>query len=77
MKAVFIDANPSLADVAQRLHQPDDIPYVINRQADITPEQIPAVVGDAQILIVDHTSVPTAIARHCKNLKHNLNKSCK
>ena len=70
MKAVFIDANPSLADVAQRLHQPDDIPYVINRQADITPEQIPGVMGDAQILIVDHTSVPTAIARQCKNLKH-------
>ena len=70
MKAVFIDANPSLADIAQRLHQPKDIPYLINRQADITPEQIPAVVGDAQILIVDHTSVPTGIARQCKNLKH-------
>lgn len=70
MKAVFIDANPSLADVAQRLHRPDDIPYAINRQADITPEEIPRVMGDAEILIVDHTSVPTAIARQCKALKH-------
>lgn len=70
MKAVFIDANPSLADVAQRLHRADDIPYMINRQADITPEQIPTVMGDAEILVVDHTSVPTAIARQCKGLKH-------
>ena len=70
MKAVFIDANPSLADVAQRLHRSDDIPYSINRQADIKPEEIPGVMGDAQILIVDHTSVPTAIAQQCKGLKH-------
>jgi D-3-phosphoglycerate dehydrogenase / 2-oxoglutarate reductase len=70
MKAVFIDANPSLADVAQRLHRSDDIPYFINRQADIKPEEIPGVMGDAQILIVDHTSVPTAIAKQCKGLKH-------
>jgi D-3-phosphoglycerate dehydrogenase len=70
MKAVFIDANPSLADVAQRLHRADDIPYIINRQADITPEQIPAVMGDAEILVVDHTAVPTSIARQCKGLKH-------
>jgi D-3-phosphoglycerate dehydrogenase len=70
MKAVFIDANPSLADVAQRLHRSDDIPYSINRQADIKPEEIPGVMGDAQILIVDHTSVPTAIAKQCKGLKH-------
>ncbi|MBZ1349069.1 3-phosphoglycerate dehydrogenase [Alcaligenaceae bacterium LF4-65] len=70
MKAVFIDANASLADVAQRLHRSDDIPYLINRQADIKPEEIPGVMGDAQILIVDHTSVPTAIAKQCKGLKH-------
>jgi D-3-phosphoglycerate dehydrogenase len=59
-----------LADVAQRLHRSDDIPYFINRQADIKPEEIPGVMGDAQILIVDHTSVPTAIAKQCKGLKH-------
>ncbi len=70
MKAVFIDANPTLADVAERLHRATDIPLLVNRQADITPEQIPAVMGDANILIVDHTSVPTAIARQCPGLKH-------
>ena len=70
MKAVFIDANPTLADVAERLHRATDIPLLVNRQADITPEQIPAVMGDANILIVDHTSVPTVIARQCPGLKH-------
>ena len=70
MKAVFIDANPTLADVAERLHRADDITLIVNRQADITPEQIPAVMGDANILIVDHTSVPVEIARQCPGLKH-------
>ena len=70
MKAVFIDANPTLADVAERLHRADDIALVVNRQADITPEQIPAVMGDANILIVDHTSVPVEIAKQCPGLKH-------
>lgn len=70
MKAVFIDANPTLAAVAERLHQADDLELIINRQPDITSEQVPGVVGDAKIIIVDHTHLPTAIARQCKSLKH-------
>lgn len=70
MKAVFIDANATLADVAERLHRSDDIALFVNRQPDITPEQIPAVMADANILIVDHTAVPADIARQCPGLKH-------
>jgi D-3-phosphoglycerate dehydrogenase len=70
MKANFIDANPALADVADRLHKPAEFELVVTRQADITPAEIPAVSGDADILIIDHTALPTAIARQCKALKH-------
>lgn len=70
MKAVFIDANPTLAAVAERLHQAGDPELRINRQPDIKPEQIPAALGDAEILIVDHTHLPTPIARECQALKH-------
>lgn len=70
MKAVFIDANPTLAAVAERLHRPDDIELTINRQPDITSEQVPGVLGDAEIAIIDHTHLPTDIARQCQNLKH-------
>ena len=70
MKAVFIDASETLGDIAQRLHRSDDLDLIVNRQVDITPEQIPAVMGDADILIVDHTAVPTHIAKQCPGLKH-------
>ena len=70
MKAVFIDANPTLSAVAERLHRSGDPELAINRQPDITPEQIPAALGDAEIAIIDHTHLPTDIARRCRNLKH-------
>lgn len=70
MKAVFIDANPTLAAVAERLHLNTDPELRINRQPDITSEQIPAALGDAEIIIVDHTHLPTDIARQCAALKH-------
>ena len=70
MKAVFIDANPTLAAVAERLHRDADPALRINRQPDITSEQIPAALGDAEIIIVDHTHLPTAVARQCAALKH-------
>ena len=70
MKAVFIDANPTLAAVAERMHRADDLPLTINRQPDITPDQVPQVLGKAEILIVDHTHLPTDIARRCEALRH-------
>ncbi|MEN9591172.1 MAG: phosphoglycerate dehydrogenase [Pseudomonadota bacterium] len=70
MKAVFVDANGSLAVVARRLHRPDDLELLVNEEPDITSEQIPEVLGGAEILIVDHTSLPVNIARQCIGLKH-------
>lgn len=70
LKAVFIDASPSLADVAERLHLATDMPLRIHRDPDITPDQIPSVVGDADLVWIDHTSLPTDIASQCTNLRH-------
>src|SRR6185369_9653823 len=42
----------------------------INRDPDIKPEQYPDILDGAEIAIVDHTALPTAIARKCAGLKH-------
>ncbi len=70
MRAVFVDANPTLASVAEKLHRADDIALAIHRNPDVTPAELPGVLGDAQIAIVDHTALPTDIARACAGLKH-------
>ena len=70
MRGVFVDANGSLADIFERQHKPGDPPVRINRNADITADQVPALLDGAEIIIIDHTPLPTDIARRCTGLKH-------
>jgi len=70
MRGVFVDANESLAVIFERLHQQGDIEVRINRNPDIKPEDYPAILDGAEIAIVDHTALPTDIAKKCAGLKH-------
>jgi len=70
LRGVFVDANESLAVIFERLEQPGDPKVMIHRDPDITPAQYPAILDGAEIAIVDHTALPTEIAKQCKGLKH-------
>ena len=70
MRGVFVDANGSLADIFERLNEPGDPPVRINRDADIKAEQMPALLDGAEIVVIDHTALPTEVARRCTGLKH-------
>jgi D-3-phosphoglycerate dehydrogenase len=70
MRGVFVDANEALAVIMERLAKPDDPKVRIHRDPDITPEQYPRILDGADIAIVDHTALPTAIAKQCTGLKH-------
>ena len=70
MRGVFVDANESLAVIFERLEKPGDPKVRIHRDPDVSPEQLPSVLGGAEIAIVDHTALPTEIAKKCMGLKH-------
>jgi D-3-phosphoglycerate dehydrogenase len=70
VRGVFVDANESLAVIFERLETPGDPKVTIHRDPDITPQQYPAILDGAEIAIVDHTALPTEIAKQCKGLKH-------
>ena len=70
LRAVFVDANETLAVVTERLLRADDPKVIVNRDASVTSEQLPAVLGGAEIAIVDHTYLPAEIASRCQGLKH-------
>jgi D-3-phosphoglycerate dehydrogenase / 2-oxoglutarate reductase len=70
VRGVFVDANESLAVIFERLHKSDDPEVRINRDPDIKPEDYPKILDGAEIAIVDHTALPTDIAKQCKGLKH-------
>ena len=70
MRGVFVNANESLAVIFERLEEPGDPKMRIHRDPDVSPEQLPGVLDGAEIAIVDHTALPTDIARKCAGLKH-------
>jgi D-3-phosphoglycerate dehydrogenase / 2-oxoglutarate reductase len=70
VRGVFIDANKSLADIFDRQNKPADPTVRVNRDPDITPDQIPALLDGAEIVVIDHTALPTDVARRCRGLKH-------
>ena len=70
MRGVFVDANGSLADIFERQNVAGDPPVQVNRNADITADQMPALLDGAEIVIIDHTPLPTDVARRCTGLKH-------
>ncbi|HEY0853097.1 MAG TPA: NAD(P)-dependent oxidoreductase [Bradyrhizobium sp.] len=69
MRGVFVDANESLAMIFDRLRKSGDPDVRVHRDPDIAPEQYPAVLDGAAIAVVDHTALPTPIAKQCKGLK--------
>jgi D-3-phosphoglycerate dehydrogenase len=70
VRGVFIDANGSLADIFEQQKVAGDLAVRVNRDADIAADQIPDVLDGAEIIIIDHTPLPTEIARRCSGLKH-------
>lgn len=70
MRGVFVDASEELALILERLTQPGDIAITINRDEDIKSTDLPKVLDGAEIAIVDHTYVPTDVAKQCAGLKH-------
>jgi D-3-phosphoglycerate dehydrogenase len=68
--AVFVDANESLASEFERQFRANDPSVRVNHDPDVASENLPAVLANARIAIVDHTSLPASVARQCKTLKH-------
>ena len=70
MRGVFVDASESMAELFKRLGKPGDPAVGINVNPEFKPEEWPAVLAGAEIGIVDHTALPTEIAKQCAGLKH-------
>ena len=70
MRGVFVDANGSLADIFERQNKSGDPAVHVNRNADIKSEDMPALLDGAEIVVIDHTALPTDVAKRCTGLKH-------
>ncbi|MEO7008053.1 MAG: NAD(P)-dependent oxidoreductase [Caldimonas sp.] len=67
---MFVDANSTLADVAERVLRSDALAFEIHRGPDVRGEALSALLGGAAIAIIDHTELSAALARECAGLRH-------
>jgi D-3-phosphoglycerate dehydrogenase len=70
VRAIFVDANDSLAAVTEKLIRPGDLPVGINRNPDIKPADLPGLLAGHAIAIDDHTPFPVEVVKQCPELKH-------
>src|SRR6478735_7316242 len=70
MRAVFVDGDAASGRIFERLAQAGDPPVHIHLDPDVDPKTIPDVLGGAEIAIIDHSYLPTDVAKRCAGLKH-------
>jgi len=69
MRAVFVDANPTLRALAESLVAKRLPALEIGfGPADVVPDAIPALLAGASIAWIDHTVLPTEVAARCAGL---------
>jgi D-3-phosphoglycerate dehydrogenase / 2-oxoglutarate reductase len=69
MNCIFVDATPALASLADELLRVDGMALRINRDPDVHPESLPRLLAGARVAIIDHTPLPTAIAKECVDVR--------
>lgn len=70
LRALFVDANDTLAAVTERLLRGANLPVEIHHDPDVKPHDLPGLLDGIEIAIIDHTALPTPIAAQCNGLKH-------
>jgi D-3-phosphoglycerate dehydrogenase len=53
-----------------KLLRSQNLSVSVNRNPNIKPDDLPSLLEDVEIAIIDHTALPTAIAAKCARLKH-------
>ena len=70
MRGVFVDANGSLADIFERLNKPGDPPVRDQPRSRHHAGPDAGFARRRRNRIIDHTALPTEVARRCTGLKH-------
>jgi D-3-phosphoglycerate dehydrogenase / 2-oxoglutarate reductase len=69
MKSIFLDCNDQLAPVWARVIRPDD-PKIDVNMTPFAREELPLVLAGYDIVLDDHSYMPTELVARCKQLKH-------
>lgn len=69
MKSIFIDCNQQLEPVWHRVHRSGD-PAITVHTAPFKSEDLPHLIDGYDVVLDDHSYMPTPIIARCRRLKH-------
>jgi D-3-phosphoglycerate dehydrogenase len=69
MRSIFIDCNHQLEPVWRRVHGAGDPPILVNT-APFKSEDLPRLLDGYDVVLDDHSYMPTPVVAQCKSLKH-------
>jgi D-3-phosphoglycerate dehydrogenase len=69
MKSIFIDCNHQLEPVWRRVHGAGDPPIAVHT-APFKSDDLPRLLDGCDVVLDDHSYMPTPIIAQCKSLKH-------
>jgi D-3-phosphoglycerate dehydrogenase len=69
MKSIFIDCNAQLEPVWHKVHRADDPAIDVNLKPYAKPD-LPKVIAGYDIVLDDHSYMPTDLVAQCPQLKH-------
>jgi D-3-phosphoglycerate dehydrogenase / 2-oxoglutarate reductase len=69
MKALFLDCNDQLAPVWDMVFHPED-PLIDVNKTPFAREELPQVLAGYDVVLDDHSYMPTELVTRCEQLKH-------
>ncbi len=70
MKGLFMDAVDDLADIFRRVVRREDPPVDVQERGEIAAHELPDLLAGYDFVLDDHTQMPTATMRKCRDLRH-------
>ncbi len=70
MRAIFIDATEEMAAVFRKVARPDDLEVHVHIAPDVEPDELPGLLAGYQVVLNDHSFMPTEQMRRCAGLRH-------
>ena len=70
MKGLFLDASEDLAGVFHAMARDDDPPIDVTIQNQVAASELPAMLADYDVVLNDHTFMPTEAMRGCGSVRH-------
>jgi D-3-phosphoglycerate dehydrogenase / 2-oxoglutarate reductase len=70
VRGLFMDASDALAATLRAVARPDDAPVDINRQAEVSPAELPGLLRGYGFVLNDHSHMPADVMARCEGPRH-------